>query len=1080
MSNRRSKHEEKLSRSLLKELPYFSYRGYLPLYHGRFNNLLQTNLKTKRNLENLPSLYDLDLFRLNTACDENSIANDNVLNQRIFSQYHSPYSFQKLKDSITVDTDARFSIFHNNIVSLKKNLEHLQTHILHEMNFHFDIIGITETKITTSNQNDPVPKIPGYEFEFAPTPLSFGGVGMFIDESLDYSVLEKNSNEAFQALWIEINFSHTKNLICGIVYRQHNSPELFQSYLEQTLERFESTGKNICLLGDFNICLMKSETSELSQNFMLSLQSCYLIPTIDKPTRVRNDSASLIDNIFVNSPTDVLSSGNIITDTSDHFSQFCIMKSKKEKSKPKKIKIRNFSNFSTDSFINDLNQINWNKIVSDGKDNIDKVFSTFYNRFNTIVNRHAPIKPLSRRQVKRFSKPWITPGIRSSIKIKNSLFANGDESKYKYYRNKIRNLIRISKRRYYHDYFMNNLSSMKKTWAGINAVLNRNAKKNKQPAALKDENGTLHKDPSVIANLLNNHFATIGQRLANKITTTEAQGHRWFLNKTNKTPSNSFLFTPVTPNEIEHEILSLSNNKSHGLYSSPARLLKCSSKILSNILSKICNMSVSSGTYPSKLKKAKIIPIFKDDDPTAPNNYRPISLLSNFNKIFEKIMYKRMQIFIDDNNILSSSQYGFREAHSTEHAILDIVSTIQTHMDKGLFSCGVFIDLKKAFDTVDHSILLDKLDYYGFRGTMNLWFKSYLSNRSQTTEIDGYVSEESVTAYGVPQGSVLGPLLFLIYINDIQMISNKLKFYLFADDTNLLYADKNLKSLENTINKELRNLSSWLRANKLTLNIKKSHFVLFSPRQKKTSYIPQINILDNESNKFVSLKHKDYVKYLGIIIDKNLSWKLHIDNIANKISRTVGLIAKIRHYLPFLVIRNIYQALISPYLNYGISVWGQASKSYLNKLLLLQKRALRFMFFKQRNAHAIPLFIQAKILPVNFVYHSSVASLMHDISTHSAPPNLLNLFRATSDVHQYDTRSSASKNIYNEKFNLELQRKSFSIYGPKVWNAIPNCLRDMPKQMFKKKFKKILFNILEQQDDYIESPLINEKIKLFV
>ena len=200
-----------------------------------------------------------------------------------------------------------------------------------------------------------------------------------------------------------------------------------------------------------------------------------------------------------------------------------------------------------------------------------------------------------------------------------------------------------------------------------------------------------------------------------------------------------------------------------------------------------------------------------------------------------------MQIFIDDNNILSSSQYGFREAHSTEHAILDIVSTIQTHMDKGLFSCGVFIDLKKAFDTVDHSILLDKLDYYGFRGTMNLWFKSYLSNRSQTTEIDGYVSEESVTAYGVPQGSVLGPLLFLIYINDIQMISNKLKFYLFADDTNLLYADKNLKSLENTINKELRNLSSWLRANKLTLNIKKSHFVLFSPRQKKTSYIPQIN-----------------------------------------------------------------------------------------------------------------------------------------------------------------------------------------------------------------------------------------------
>ena len=183
---------------------------------------------------------------------------------------------------------------------------------------------------------------------------------------------------------------------------------------------------------------------------------------------------------------------------------------------------------------------------------------------------------------------------------------------------------------------------------------------------------------------------------------------------------------------------------------------------------------------------AKIIPIFKTDDNTDPNNYRPISLLSNFNRIFEKLVLKRMESFLELTNLLSPSQYGFRKTLSAQHAILDIVSTIQRNMDKRLFSRGVFIDLKKAFDNVDHKIPLHKLDHYGFRGVINKWFSSYLQGRIQTTQIDSYISARKDTTCGVPQGSVLGPLLFLIYINDIQDSSEKLKFFLFADDTNIL------------------------------------------------------------------------------------------------------------------------------------------------------------------------------------------------------------------------------------------------------------------------------------------------------
>ena len=235
-------------------------------------------------------------------------------------------------------------------------------------------------------------------------------------------------------------------------------------------------------------------------------------------------------------------------------------------------------------------------------------------------------------------------------------------------------------------------------------------------------------------------------------------------------------------------------------------------------------MSVEQGIYPSKLKLAKVIPIYKSNDESDPSNYRPISLLSVFNRIFEKMMYNRLKAFLEKFGILHESQYGFREKRSTEHAILEIINQIQTNMDRKLYTCGIFIDLQKAFDTVDHTILLKKLDHYGVQGIVNDWFTSYLTARKQITEIGPLnISKKATVLSGVPQGSVLGPLLFLVYINDICNSCNQMKFYLFADDTNLLYADKNLKSLESTKNDELCKLYDWLIANKLSLNIKKSN-----------------------------------------------------------------------------------------------------------------------------------------------------------------------------------------------------------------------------------------------------------------
>lgn len=582
---------------------------------------------------------------------------------------------------------------------------------------------------------------------------------------------------------------------------------------------------------------------------------------------------------------------------------------------------------------------------------------------------------------------------------------------------------------------------------------------------------------SQIPNIMNEHFTGIGPTLANNLPTPK-ELFTEFLDKS-KSPATSFFFCPISPNEVKLEILSMSNNKSYGFYSCPVSILKHASDIISDVLTKIFNKSIDLGTFPSKLKMAKVIPIFKSDDNTDPNNYRPISLLSCFNRIFEKLVYKRMKSFIEEKNILCTSQYGFRQGHSTEHAILDIVSRIQSNMDAGAFSCGVFIDLKKAFDTVDHSILLHKLDFYGFRGIINVWFRSYLQDRTQITVIDQRSSNKSSVTYGVPQGSVLGPLLFLLYVNDIYSSSNKLNFYLFADDTNILYSHKNLKSLENVMNFELNNVFQWLTSNKLKLNQNKSNFVIFRPYKKRLPFAPKICILDHQTNTLTYLECKECVKYLGVLIDYKLSWKNHVDSIAFKISKTVGLLSKLRHFVPHHTLVNIYNSLITPYLRYGLIVWGQASKTDLNKLLILQKRALRFIYFSDRRDHAIPLFLNAHILPINFMYYKLLAETMHDVSNDLVPSNLKDLFVPTAKIHSYKTRASVSKNFYIQKSNTEIKRKSFSRIGAKLWNEIPTKLRALPKATFKKKIQMILLNILENEDSYKDLESIISKLHFY-
>ena len=633
------------------------------------------------------------------------------------------------------------------------------------------------------------------------------------------------------------------------------------------------------LLGDFNYDILKYTKDKYIQEFVDTLFTHHLQPCILEPTRiVARQNPSLIDNIFTNIIDKDIVSGNIIQKVSDHMPNFIIIKNMIPRRKKNKITKRDFSKFSTEDYISDTSKINIDKEL-DSLD-INTIYNDFHNQLINIINKHAPTKTFSVRESKWLQKPWLTKGIQKSIKIKNKLYYQFTRTKdqfwfnrFKVYRNSIRNLARISKKKFYNNYFSSHLRNSKKIWSGINEIIHNNKAKDLSEIFLNID-GNIIDDQTKVANIFNNFFGTVASKLVQKLPKPNTK-FQDYLKNPNK---HSIYLNEIEPGEV-HELLSkLDISKSGDTYNITPKLLKIAANALCNPLTRIFNKSFELGSFPDLLKLAKVIPIHKAGSKMVASNYRPISLLPIISKIFEKVMYLRLYKFIQKNKILCEKQYGFQKGKSTELAILlDLQSKIIDALEKGKKPCSVFLDFAKAFDTVNHDILIHKLNHYGIRGEALSWISSYLKNRKQYVEINNNNSSLTVIENGVPQGSVLGPLLFLLYINDITHVSQVLTFYLFADDTSVFFSHKNIKDLESIVNQELKKLSDWLIANKLTLNVLKSNVVLFKSKNSPNNL--SINLEINNSK----LEENLSAKYLGIIIDHKLTFCQETEHIKQKL-----------------------------------------------------------------------------------------------------------------------------------------------------------------------------------------------------
>ena len=500
---------------------------------------------------------------------------------------------------------------------------------------------------------------------------------------------------------------------------------------------------------------------------------------------------------------------------------------------------------------------------------------------------------------------------------------------------------------------------LKKPWNLIHAALNKTSNKSSNISSLFHNNVNIT-DPSTMANLFNNFFTSIPSIIINEINPTNA--HPVPNNPHDNVPLFSLTSTPVTEAEIVEATKSLQPKKTLDLSGISVWLIQQLVGSISSPLKHIFLQSFSCGIVPSQLKIAKVVPIFKSGGKDSMDNYRPISLLNCFSKIIEKIICTRFTDFLDTNNLISSSQYGFRKKHSTTHPLLHFINHVSTALDKKLHTIAIFCDLRKAFDTVNHKILLSKLSKLGVRGNELLWFKDYLSNRKQLVHLNGSNSLLLDILIGVPQGSILGPLLFLIYINDLPLCS-KLLSLLFADDTTLYLSGDNIDELIQNVNSEFKKVTNYFRNQKLALHPEKTKFILFTNNTEVRN--SQINIQLNFNNddtvpnpsliknlvQIATYSEVPAIKFLGIFIDPSLNFKYHIGTIVSKISKSMYFLRSVKNILSLQALKSVYYSLIHAHFVYGIQVWSCTNKSNLENLYIKHKSAICIINSAKYNLH---------------------------------------------------------------------------------------------------------------------------------
>ena len=966
---------------------------------------------------------------------------DCILDTPIFSTPYAQMSeFCKFKQPL--------SILSFNIRSLLKNIDEFRI-FLNQLPIQFSIICLQETwaKDEVEENFDSRFEINGYNCYHVPRgdKKIGGGLCVYVKHGLNIKERPdlKLTESDIEAQFIEVVMKKSKNIMIGNLYRP---PRGKMGVFNKKIIKFMKTdakSKNLYLCGDMNLNMFNCETDPKVRKYINNIKQHFFMPAITKATRVTMRKATCIDNILFNVNFNKnINSGIFEVKISDHFPIFLLIEGALEDDtihnndlikivKP----VINDQNISM--FEQKIKDFNWDSATK--SQDANESYDNFISDITKIYDECFPVQTQYLKQ-KSIVNKWMTKGLLKASKRKQKLYkkflkckSRSNEKAYKNYAKIFDKLLQRAKKLHYTGLIKKHEGNIKKLWSTMKEIISKNKENIKNPNFLQ-VNGRDLWEKRKIAEEFNKFFVNVGPDLASKVKPAKSHFNS-FLCKI----SSKFKMEVILESELEDAFKNLKINKSPGYDKISAKIIKNCFASLKAPLLYLYNLSIKTGTFPDKMKLAQILPLFKSGARSIVSNYRPISLLPIFSKIFEKIIHKKLHTYLQEHNVLYNKQFGFRKNHSVDHGLIEVVNNISEGMAKKWLTIGVFIDLSKAFDTVDHDILLQKLKNYGIEQNEHNFFRSYLSNRSQYVKIDGVLSNTLDVKCGVPQGSVLGPLLFLIYVNDMHRSVPLLNVIMFADDTNLFISGNDYKDMFSKLNSQLKLIDDWFAANKLSLNTKKTKYTVFCSKSVEENLPLKLPDLEIGGK---TICRSRYAKFLGVLIDENLTWNKQIQTIESKVSSQIGIISRARKFLSNDAMNLLYNSFVNPYLNYGNVVWGSVPKSKLQKLHTLQKRAIRIVTYSPRYTHSRPLMLSRKILNIYELNLYKTLLFMHSVFNLQAPPCLQTQFQKLD--HKYPTRSSFSDFHFKQYDICKHNKYNLLKRGPKIWNIFTKCIKNLP------------------------------------
>lgn len=943
-------------------------------------------------------------------------------------------------NTITCDTldDAIFlnsspntvNIIHFNIRSIKKNYDNLVA-FLEMSDVDFGVIILSETNVVHNVDSFGVA---GYDIFYNNSFINKcdGTIVLIKSDWLPNCEIVQVRNTKFVRAAFTVN-----NTVIGLT-ALYRLPSLNVEDFLLDLQTYLDIPTTKCPIeifgGDLNINILDAGNTTAC-NYLNCLGSKGFVSYINTTTRQDRVNNSCIDHFLVCHKPDkheikslVLKSG-----LTDHFPIILSINLNKDNLQlGNTVNTADIKRIDRDKLHQLISELNWDSVYGQDvncctENFIHKISNCITNSTKTIVIKHLKKK-----------KEWITQGIITSIKQRDKLKKQADRNpfdvealvRYRRYRNMLTHLIKKSKFNFYKNKLLNCGNNAKKTWDLIREATNEQ-KINTGITSLRENNKLVYDNLS-IANTFLEYFSNVGTNLASKIHKNE---HSF----PSKRILNSMFLNPMSINELIDIINSLKTKATAGDDNITSKILKDNHVYLVKPLLYIVNLIFEKGIYPELLKRATIVPIFKSGDKLNKENYRPIAVTSSVSRLIEKCIKKRLDSFLKENNVLSGSQYGFLPGVSAQDAMLHVSEYINNNFNEKFKTIGIFVDLARAFDTVDHGILLKKLENIGMRGVVYNLFDSYLKNRMQKVKVNDCFSKLNTVKIGVPQGTVLGPVLFSIYINDLfsVLLDDSSVCVCYADDTAILVRGRFWEETFQRAELCISNVRIWMDQNVLTMNVNKTFYIPFSINNKNVFThhdltVHEYSCLSGASQCYCSqtISMKDGVKYLGVYIDKHLKYDAHVNYVTHKIRKTIHKFYQLREFLSFKLLKIMYQTLIESIIMYGLVVWGAACDSCLHPLKITQKFIIKILMKKNKRYPSNLLFREAGLFSVRKLYIKSVAKFMR---------NSIKYRQLVS--HGVVTRRAVRQCTFVPRMVVTTAQRHTQFIGPKLYNMIPVNIR---------------------------------------